>query len=107
MKFPYEYMTRNARDNIILTVAQDLDRLRTIVSPVISLANALGLYDEEGTLKLINSLAYHAIERAAHATHAEYLRENLDEEPIGMPELIAVLNRPIGDVLQVITRDHT
>ncbi|MDE4539322.1 hypothetical protein GIB19_19125 [Pseudomonas sp. ITEM 17296] len=106
MEFPYEYTARNARDNIILTAARDLDHLRRIALPVANLSGVIGLYsEEEGTLKLINSLAYQAIERAAHASHAEFLRKNLEEEPIDLPELVSVLSRPIGDVLKVLDRD--
>lgn len=108
MEFPYEYTTRNARDNIILIAARDLDHLRRIVSPVAHLAGALGLYaGKEGTLKLINSLAYQAIDHAIHANHADFLKENLEEEPIDLPELVAVLSRPISDVLKVLDREQT
>ncbi|MFV0927229.1 hypothetical protein [Pseudomonas palmensis] len=107
MEFPFEYTSRNARDNVILAAVLQLNHLRRIVSPLTRLAGALGLYeDNEGTLELINNLAYKAIDHSVHERHAEFLRENLQEEPIDLTELIAVLSRPIGEVLQVLKREQ-
>lgn len=108
MQFPYSSTTRNARDNLILAAALELNHLYQLSSASPQLSRGLSLFKgDDGILELLNQIAYRAISKETPDHHAEWLRDELEQEPIDLHELNAVLSRPIGDGLEVFQRKQT
>ncbi|WP_122439453.1 hypothetical protein [Pseudomonas viridiflava] len=105
MEFPYSSTLSHARENIILAAAFELNHLYQVCPASLQFSDALGLFKSvDGHLVLLNGLAYKAIDRLTPSHHHESLQCDLEENPIDLPELAAVLNRPISDCLQVFQR---